>query len=108
MCVALLSCKEYNDKNAAKPQLLTGEAIPEWMKPKVDEIQNSDLRKFFYVVKANYLDEDVYLFSNCCPMCGTAFTVYRTDGTIIANADPALVKNSEVVWKPEDFVCTVQ
>ena len=108
MSVALVSCKDDNDKKLTKPQSLTGESLPDWMTPRIDEINNSELREYFYIVKAEYLGEKVYLFSGCCPTCLMAFIVYREDGSTIKGAEPAFVTNSTIVWKPEDFSCNVQ
>lgn len=38
---ALGSCKDDNDKSVKSPQSLTGEALPEWMTPRINEI-NTD------------------------------------------------------------------
>ena len=106
LCFALFSCKDKDE-----PNTICGVNNPAtdlaWLKAQVDDIQKSDLHKYFYISKADYNGTVVFTIDNCCPMCNTYRPVYHCDGTEIMNPDYTLLKNSVVAWQPDDFVCLV-
>ena len=95
----LIACKD--DKE------LDDDTIPDWLVEKIDELEKSSIRQYFYVVSAEYNGERVFRFANCCPMCSTVYILYTVDGTEVKNADPSKVKNEKIIWKPDDFSCVM-
>lgn len=79
-----------------------------------EEVENQGemYDKYFYVSKALYQDEVVFVFENCCPNCGTIVPVKNCSGTTIGylgsgedaiNSDELL--NSVIIWKAPENEC---
>lgn len=78
-----------------------------WLKEKIEAIQTSSIRKYMYVVQAEYEGKPVFYISNCCPFClSTPPTVYDCEGNELFQLSGARqVTNTRVIWKPIDFPC---
>jgi hypothetical protein len=82
-----------------------------WFEAEV-ESQSEMYNKYFYVIKATYRGEVVFVFQNCCPNCGTIVPVKNCSGTTIGylgsgedavNSDELL--NSVIIWKAPENEC---
>lgn len=88
------------------------EQLP-WLKTRVDDLKNngSDLSKFFYVQIAEYQEETVFIFNNCCPTCNTIIPVYKCQGdllgTLFTEIQPNEISNSKILYRPKDFSCNI-
>jgi hypothetical protein len=79
-----------------------------WLKAKVQELEQHDLREYFYVDKAYYNGIMVFVFADCCPTCNTVMPMYNCEGEFVKNftMDLPLVKRQRI-WTPEDSACPV-
>ena len=81
-----------------------------WLRTEIQNIENSGLKDAFYIIRATYQNQTVFVFDNCCHQCGTVIPVYKCDGTSLGHlgdeVDPDKLKNKEVFWKTENNQCT--
>jgi len=105
-CIVLFSCKDKDE-----PVTVCGVKDPAndlaWLKAVIDDLEKSSVRQYFYVSRAEYNHTVVFTVGNCCPMCNTYTPVYKCDGTQMQNPDYSQIKNSVVIWKPDDFLCVL-
>ena len=80
-----------------------------WLRERIESIQASSIRKYMYVVQAEYEGKAVFFISNCCPFClSMPPTVYDCEGNeLFQLSDARQVTNAKVIWKPIDFPCQV-
>jgi len=83
-----------------------------WLKAEVQRRQQnpSDVEKYFYIQQAEYNGQTVFIYNNCCPMCGTIVPVYNCQGERILNLsdkpeEGKNLKNVRVLWKPSNYAC---
>lgn len=98
---AMFSCKQTEDCCD------DADINKEWMKARIDEINNSELKQYFYIVKAEYEGECITYVNNCCPMCSTMIVPYRCDGTKMEGVDLTRITNHTTAWKPDNFSCSL-
>lgn len=83
----------------------------DWLTMEVNNIDES-LREYFYISKAQYNDQTVFIFGNCCPFCNTVVPVRNCSGELLGvlgsgdqDIDPKLVSQQDIIWKPVNFSC---
>lgn len=59
-----------------------------WLKDEVEN-QGEMYNKYFYVSKAHYQGQVVFVFENCCPMCGTIIQVKNCSGELVGTVGPS-------------------
>lgn len=86
----------------------------DWMKVIIKELESSFLTEYMYISQARYGPSKVFLVQNCCPFCSTVTPVYNCEGVLLGilgsgenGIDPSTIKNSKVIWKPENFSCNI-
>ncbi|MEQ8245057.1 hypothetical protein [Fulvivirga sp.] len=76
------------------------------------ESQSEMYNKYFYVIKATYRGEVVFVFQNCCPFCSTIVSVRNCAGATLGylgtgedaiNTDEIL--NPVIFWKASENEC---
>ncbi|GHE71564.1 MULTISPECIES: hypothetical protein [Roseivirga] len=81
-----------------------------WLQDKIEELENSGMNEYNYIQKATYQGQLVLLFGNCCPMCGSIFSVYSCEGTLIGHIGNEIMiddlQNPTLLWKASDSQCT--
>jgi hypothetical protein len=78
-----------------------------WLDQQIDQINKSDIKEYFYIVRAEYEGQCIVYVSNCCPMCSTTIVAYRCDGVKLENIDLTKIENHEIVWKPDNYSCSL-
>jgi len=78
-----------------------------WLDERIAEINKSDLKKYFYIVKAEYKGQCIMYVSNCCPMCSSIILPYQCDGTKMEDVDLTKIENHEIIWKPDNYSCAL-
>lgn len=82
-----------------------------WFEEEVEN-QSEMYNKYFYVVKATYRGEVVFIFQNCCPFCSTIVTVKNCAGATLGylgvgddaiNADEII--DPVIFWKAPENEC---
>jgi hypothetical protein len=77
-----------------------------WLKAKAEEIQDSDfMRRYFYIMQADYNGEAIFYVNNCCPTCDAAPFYYNCAGERIDPIDHSQVKTWKRIWAPEELEC---
>lgn len=102
-----LSCEKEAELCSLPP-----DSTPAWMNDFYDDLQQSDLGKFFYFQSAELDKKQVFVLNNCCPNCGTIIQVYNCEGQVIGNLgddiDPNDLNNLQLFLTPPDFQCQVE
>ena len=83
-----------------------------WLKAEIQRLEqlNSDIAKYFYIQQAEYKQQTVFIYNNCCPMCGTIVPVYNCQGELLfylsdKPEEVKNIKNQTVIWQPKDYAC---
>jgi hypothetical protein len=98
--IVLAGCKgEENIKDQGIDQA--------WLDKEIDEINKSDLKQYFYIVKAKYNGQCIVYVSNCCPMCLSTIVPFTCDGTRVENVDLMKIDSHEIIWKPDNYSCSL-
>jgi len=84
-----------------------------WLKAEVQrrEQNPSDIEKYFYIQQADYKQQTVFIYNNCCPMCNTIMPVYDCQGKLLfylsdKPEEGKNIKNTKVIWQPKDYACS--
>ena len=85
-----------------------------------DEIQarlqqpTSEYTQYEYIAQTEYRGETVFVYGNCCPNCNTIFSVFNCSGEQISqlgyreeDIDFGILEQAVMIWKPEDYSCTL-
>lgn len=84
-----------------------------WLMESIAELQafddENDLLQYFYVVKASYGIQTVFIVDNCCPFCNTAIYVLDCEGESLGQLNVDIsredIKDSTIIYKPDNFAC---
>jgi hypothetical protein len=83
-----------------------------WLKAEVKRLEQStsDVAKYFYIQQAEYNQQTIFIYNNCCPVCNTIVPVYNCQGELLFylsdNPEEAKnIKNAKIIWKPNGFAC---
>ncbi|MEL7003724.1 MAG: hypothetical protein AAFN93_13460 [Bacteroidota bacterium] len=81
----------------------------DWLKDEISEINDSDVKRYLYLTQANYQNQTVFIFGNCCPFCLTITSVMDCGGEFIGilgtDIDNSEITDEQVIWTPEGFEC---
>jgi len=86
------------------------EELP-WLKAEIAsrESKTTDISKYFYIAQATYNSQTVYVYEDCCPVCNTAVLVYNCKGELLGQVHAEItrksLKNSKIIYKPDNFAC---
>lgn len=105
------SCKNDNDDtlNSCNTNNPTEELA--WLKEKITALKSSedDTSKYFFVVKATYYFNTIYVFDNCCPQCNTVINAYNCEGILVGQVNSDIKKSDiiyeKIIYKHDDFDC---
>ncbi|HEY9116685.1 MAG TPA: hypothetical protein VIN11_02600 [Roseivirga sp.] len=77
-----------------------------WLQEAIEERQD-DI--YAWIKRADYQGNDVLVFGNCCPNCGSIFSVYSCDGQLLGYLGNEIeleeVTNYQLFWKPSNSAC---
>lgn len=78
-----------------------------WLRAIVEDLEQSTIKEYFYVVQAEFKGNTVFYVNNCCPFCMTVIIYRDCNGNALelANADVASLKDEKIIWKPDNFAC---
>lgn len=86
----------------------------DWLKVLIEGLENGSLTEYIYISQATRGSQTVFMLQNCCPFCNTVTSVYDCDGVLLGHLgngsngiDPTSLKNSKVIWKPENSSCNL-
>ncbi len=84
----------------------------EWLSSQISELEAGSLSEYQYIKQAEYKGELVFVFGNCCPFCGSVFSVYNCSGEKIGHLgnreediDFSKLENVTLIWKPNNSQC---
>ncbi|KAA5542398.1 hypothetical protein [Adhaeribacter rhizoryzae] len=83
-----------------------------WLKEEIQsrERTDSEIYKYFYILQAEYNQQTVFIYDNCCPMCSSVTPVYNCQGKLLfylsnKPEESKRIKNAKIIWKPNNFAC---
>ncbi len=76
-----------------------------WLDATIADIEKSSGKEYYYIVRAEYDGMCVAFVSSCCPNCLMATILYTCAGTKLENPDVTKLKNTVVVWTPDNSAC---
>ena len=85
----------------------------DWLQREIQSLEQVALTEYFYVQQAELFEQTIFIFGNCCPFCNTTVPVYNCQGEVIChlgdcNGLEDQIKNRKLLWKPDDFSCTIK
>lgn len=106
----VLSCNEADDDSLSTCFESDPVAELSWLADKIDDIGTGELAEYFYVVRAQYGFETIFIFSNCCPFCNSVASVYDCNGEAIGYIGDGtfgfeVMEDAKLVWKPVNSKC---
>ena len=109
--LTLTSCGDENPG----PLFICGVTDPvlelTWLNELTQDVNNSQLSQFFYLVAGEYQGEQVFIARNCCPNCGSVETVYSCSGQELGSFGfdilPSEITREQVIWRGANFQCGV-
>lgn len=67
---------------------------------------------YCYVVQGKYKNRTVFRFEDCNPVIDKAVFTLNCDGNSIESTEESFstqdIKNLTIIWKPENFACSVE
>lgn len=124
LVVVMCSCKEESIDNCSVKSPL--EQLP-WLADEISSLQSSTtLAPYFYIAKAKYRGNTVFIIENCCALCNTITIVFNCEGNMIGyvagtvDAKPVHLgtvtltpivnrdlSSHSILWKPDKFGCVL-
>ncbi|HEY9488320.1 MAG TPA: hypothetical protein VIQ51_08310 [Chryseosolibacter sp.] len=114
LCIILVfvsSCVSHDDPQANTCNVNNPiEDLP-WLKKEVAEFNGSDLeRAYWFITKATYKSETVFIVRNCCPNCSTLPPpVYACNGVLLFRGNDEQyndISGERLIWKSPEYACT--
>jgi hypothetical protein len=108
------SCEKENDcvVPAATCSVTNPVTDMAWLKAEVQrrEKSGSEIEKYFYIQQAEYNGQTIFMYNNCCPMCGTVVPAYNCQGELLfylgqKPEEDKKIRNTKILWKPNNFTC---
>ncbi|GMQ23653.1 hypothetical protein Aoki45_03350 [Algoriphagus sp. oki45] len=107
----------FSSCNETDPLLYCGTQNPTedlpWLNAAIEEVENSELLEYTYLMSGRYEGQTVFFFQNCCPFCNFAIIALDCQGNslgILGGNDGIAIENIEEltpVWIPENSVCQI-
>lgn len=113
--VFLLSCSDNDDKLSVTPACGVDNPAEElaWLKSEIDNRNQStrESMKYCYIIQAEYEGETVFVYEDCNPLVDKAIFILNCQGVVVNTGDNPIgldnLKNKTIIWKGNNFVCTV-
>lgn len=112
LTVISISCSKNSDDEGEglsflKSQNSCDESNLDWLDEKIEELTPNSYDSYF--LKGNYKGKVVFVLSNCCELCNSAYTVYDCSGEflgVISDIDISIedIAQQELIW-PEISDC---
>jgi len=109
--VFMISCSDNDDTIVAACGANNPTQELAWLKTEIDrrnENPNDDM-KYCYIVLGQFKGDDIFIYADCNPLIDKAIPYYNCEGEILnAQENPIgfdQVKNKNIIWKRNDFVC---
>ena len=104
LAIFSISCSKNSDDNEAglsflKSQGSCDESNLDWLNKKIEELTPNLFDSYF--LKGNYKGDVVFVLSNCCELCNSAYTVYDCSGEFLGVIIDILIEDitqQELVW----------
>lgn len=100
-----ISCKPDDEVSACgnDPQNI------QWLNDRIAELESSEIVQYFYIERAEFQGNQIFIFNNCCPFCGTIISVYNCEGEMIGTLGTEIsaskINGRKIYWKPTGFGC---
>ncbi|WP_341216077.1 hypothetical protein [uncultured Wocania sp.] len=108
----ILSCKTDDDNLINTCNVTNPVENLTWLKEKIAELEQTSLYESgeVYISQANYNSNTIFILGNCCATCNTVVPVFNCAGEVIGyggdnNFNINTLKNSIIIWKPENSIC---
>ncbi len=112
LAIFSISCSKNSGDNEdglpfLKSQGFCNESNMDWLNDKIEELTPNLFDSYF--LKGNYKGNVVFVLSNCCELCNSAYTVYDCSGEFLDYISPIGISNEDitqqqVIW-PETSDC---
>ena len=117
ICLTALACDNEESCEPLAEIYSVADPIKDlpWLQAEVQlrEQNASDISQYFYILQAEYNQETVFIYGNCCPMCSTITSVLNCKGEVLFylgqdNARDKKISNQKIIWKGKNFSCNIK